>query len=322
MMSSVPSSVSMDSAESALHHGLVSGDAAAESIVPILRHVLTSEDSSLFGDEIVARVKGMLLNLATQLLDRLEHAGPDAEPSDSDSTHLHVLGDALLENAALLTHLHALALEWQLTRRIEARFGVDPVLTPLLQSLIASSNPDTASLAMRLLAAQASHGQAQRRMSLPLLELPPEHLHVALTALRAASDRLGEEGDQVNLVQSRVRYDYDESSTRLGLASRLVSSLGAGALDAFSICHAGTTIFISALAIGAGIDRDRAVLATHESQAARLALSLRASGLRTGAVLDQCLTLHPEIAFPADLDGVNPDRAAALLAAVGARFGN
>ena len=320
MISTVSSPAGAESIESALRIGLASSDAAVESIVPILRHVLTSEDSSLFGDEIVARVRGMLADLAEQLLDRYQ------EPEDgaADQTaHVGVMSDALLESPALLNHLHALALEWQLTQRLEARFGVDPVLTPLLQALIASNKADTASLAMHLLAAQARHGQAQRRMSLPLLELPAELLHTALTALRSAGDKLGQEAAaQVDEIQSRVRRDYNEASTRLGLASRLVSSLGTDARDALSIRHAGTTIFHSALAIGAGIDRDLAVLATHESQAARLALALRASGLKAAAVLEQCLALHPDFSFPDTLEGVSADRAAALLAAGGAHFGD
>jgi hypothetical protein len=312
----------MDSVESALRAGLVSGDATAESIVPILRHVLTSEDSSLFGDEIVARVRGMLNDLAGQLLDRQDLFGGDGAPVNDNSAAIGILGDVLLDSAALLGHLHALALEWQLTQRLEARFGVDPVLTPLLQALISSNNPQTAGLAMHLLAAQARHGQTQRRMALPLLELPAELLHLALTALRTTADRLGPAGDRVEAVQSRVRRDYDEATTRLGLAAQLVSSLGPDARDALSIRHAGTAIFVSALAIGADIDRDQAVLSTHESQAARFALALRASGVKGRAVLDQCLTLHPDLSFPDSLEEVSPDRAAALLAAGGAHFGD
>ncbi len=325
MMSTISSSVGVDSAEIALQKRLAKGDATAESIAPVLRHVLTSEDSSLFGDAIVASVKGMLADLTSQLLDRPVLSGgvPEAFRATEPDFHLaNVLSDVLLESAALLRHLHALALEWQLIQRLEAQFGVDPVLTPLLQGMIASSNAEVAGLAMQFLASQARHVQAQRKMSLPLLELPPELLHIALTALRAASDRVGQAGHQASAVQSRVRQDYDEGSTRLGLASNLVASLGESSGDALSVRHAGVTLFITSLAIGAGIDRDLAALSTHESQAARLALSLRSCGLNTRAMLDQCLTLHPDIGFPSDLNEFSPNAAAALLAAGAAHLGD
>ena len=66
-----------------------------------------------------------------------------------------VLGEALAGSSALLSHVHSLALEWQLTERLQSRIALDPVLPPLVQALIASPEPATAELAMQFLAAQA-----------------------------------------------------------------------------------------------------------------------------------------------------------------------
>ncbi|MCB2049675.1 MAG: hypothetical protein KDE32_15845 [Novosphingobium sp.] len=302
----------LESLEQELGTALARADSEAVTVVPILRHVLSNEDNSLFGDEIVARIRGMVRHIAVQLLDRLEAGENDGVPSEHPAERVASLSDLLIESEALVRHLHALALETQLCARLHIRFGSDPVLTPLLQAQIASSDPDLAALAMRFLAAQARHGQSQRRMKLPLLELPGDHLHHALLALRAlveeSSSAAGETAAQ------GIRRDYEEASTRLGLASLLLARMGADAAEALRIDHAGAALFVSALEIGAGLDRDSAVLATHETQAARLALALRSAGMKPALVREQCLALHPELDFPEQFDALGPDRAAALLA--------
>ena len=73
-------------------------------------------------------------------------------------------------------------------------------------------------------------------------------------------------------------------------------------------------MFLSALALASGQDRDMAVLATNEGQVARLALALRAAGLRGNSVDEQFVSLHPEIVLPDGFDALSADRAAALLA--------
>jgi hypothetical protein len=61
-------------------------------------------------------------------------------------------------------------------------------------------------------------------------------------------------------------------------------------------------------------DRDVTILSFADHQFARLALSLRAAGLRQQAVEEQFLYLHPEVALPDGFDMVRADRAAAMLA--------
>ena len=56
------------------------------------------------------------------------------------------------------------------------------------------------------------------------------------------------------------------------------------------------------------------MLSFADRQFARLALALRAAGLKQQAVEEQFLYLHPEIALPDGFDRLRADRAAALLA--------
>jgi len=298
--------------EDELSAALEQADADAGTVVAILRHVLSNEDNSLFSDEIVARIRGTVRHLAVQLLDRLETSGQGGFAPDYPDERVARLCALLLESDALVRHLHATALETQLTERLHARFGTDAVLMPLLQSQIASGDPDLSALAMRFLAAQARHGQSQRRMKLPLLDLPGDHLHHALLAMQSVES---EASTEAAAAAQAIRRDYDEATTRLGLASQLLARMGAVPIEALSINHAGVALFASALALGSGLDRDLAMLATHESQAVRLALALRSAGIRPDAVRAQCLALHPDLDFPEQFDAIGPDRAAALLAA-------
>jgi hypothetical protein len=311
-----------DAVEAALREELAQGEAVAGTIAPILRHLLANDDNALFSDEIVARVRGMVGDVVGQLLDR--RAAPDGagEPREHDPEAVAALTEAMVAGPAFLCHVHALALEWQLTERLQARLALDPVLPPLLQALIASPDPATAALAMQFLAAQARFGQAQRRMRLPLAELPGDLLHVALLSMRALAGADGAADAQAAAAEAAIRADYDEGRSRLGMISRLVTGMGGGAVAALSIGHAGVAIFLSALAIGAGQDRDSIALSTNEAQLARLALALCAAGLKASAIEEQFLAIHPDTTLAEGIDRLGPDRAAALLAAARAFAGS
>lgn len=293
-----------DPVELRLRYALEQGDAVLGTVAPVLRHLLVSDDSGLFGDAILARVRGMIADVAQQLAERTEG---DAAP----------LAVVLAENPAFLGHVHALVLEWQLTERLQATLALDPVLSPLLQALIGSADETTAALAMKFLAAQARFGQAQRRMRLPLAELPGDLLHVALVALREAAGTQSEADRRAAAAEVAIRADYDESRSRLGLASRLVTGMGAGVIAALSIHHAGAAMFLSALAVASAQDRDVAALSTSETQRTRLALALCAAGLGPAAIEEQLLTLDPDAVLPQGIERMGPDRAAALLAMAG-----
>lgn len=297
------------SPEALVRAELARADAAAGAIAPVLRHLLVSEDHSLFGDDVIARVRGMVADLARQLC-----AGGEGDVCRrQDSADLELLPQRLVGEGPLVSHLHALAIEWQMTERLQARRVVDPVLPPLLQALIASSSAATAEAAMKLLAAQARFGQAQRRMALPLGELPGDLFHATLLARREV---IGGGAP----AEDRLRAAYDEAGSRLGLIARLVNGMGGGAIAALSVGHAGAAIFLSALSSASGLPRDLAALALHESQAVRLGLALAAAGLGQDAITEQFLEIHAGLALPAAFDRIPPETAAALLGAGAARY--
>jgi hypothetical protein len=315
------SSATAESAESALRASLARGDETAGAIAPILRRLLVSDHSSLFCDEIVARVRGMLDHVARQLLDRLAAGDGVVERIEHDPDRRLELVEALVADSAFMAHVHALALEFQLTERLQLRLSLDPVLSPLLQALIASADGATAEVAMKLLASQARFCQAQRRMQLPLAELPADLLHAALLLLRSRAGAEGGVAARAAAAEAAIREQFDESRSRIGLIARLLSGLGGGAAAALSVSHAGAAIFLSALAHGSGQDRDYAVVSTNESQLARLALALRAAGLKPASVEGELLALHPDFMLPAGFERLGADRAAGILAVSGSWSG-
>jgi hypothetical protein len=308
-----------EAVESVLRGELSRGDAVLGTIAPIMRHLLANDDNSVFSDDVIARVRGMTADIAVQLLDAIAEAGGAEDRVEHSEAEVATLSSAITGNSAFLCHVHALALEWQLTERLQQRLAVDPVLSPLVQALIASPDTATAGLAMNLLASQARFCQAQRRMKLALNELPGDLLHCALLAMRTLAGTHDDE--RAAKAEAAIRAAYDEAGSRLGLLSRAVTGMGGGAVAALSVTHAGAALFLTALSLASGQDRDLAATSTNESQVARLALGLIAAGLKSSAVEEQFLSLHPDIALPDGFDRLGADRAAALLTGVGTLAG-
>lgn len=302
--------------EAVLREELAHGDIVLGTIGPILGHLLVQHDHSLFSDEIVARVRGMVAHVARQLIEAETGAAETAEEPPHTERQVR-LASALAGNMNFLVHCHALALEAQLARRLEERSGVDPVLSPLLQALIASEDPATASAAMAALAAQARFMQQHRRMELPLNELPGDLYHFALSTWRG--HLAGEEEAGAGAAEQRLRSSYAEGSGRLGLLARLVSAMGPGVSATLTVNHAGVALFLSGLASASGQERGLVAIATNDSQLARLALALRAAGLKPREVEEQFAYLHPQVSLPDGFGFLRADRAAALLAASGRR---
>ena len=296
-----------------LRSALAAADSSLGDARAVLAHLLRGHDSLLLNDAVIARVRGIMDDLAQQLAQAVDafvspHAGEVAAPGDHAFTALLV--DALFEVRPLLTHVHALALEWQLAERSEARLALDPVLPPLLQARIGADDTDAAAIAVALLAAQARFAQAMRRMSLPLQELPGDLFHLALITMRTFAE--GQAGAQA---EAHLRRDYNERQTRLGLVERVIIALRDDAAQALVLERAGVALFLTALAIGSGQDRDSAAFATAETQIVRLALSLTACGLTGDGLAAQVLAIHPAAGLPQGLAELRPDRAAELLAA-------
>src|SRR3546814_14135649 len=65
-----------------------------------------------------SRIRGMLDGVVRTLLDTVSEPGAtDAEP----------LARALIDCPALLSHLHALAVEWRIAEQLQVRLALDPV---------------------------------------------------------------------------------------------------------------------------------------------------------------------------------------------------
>ena len=305
--------------EAVLRAELAHADVAAGTVTPILRHLLDNGANSVFSDAIIAGVRGMASDLARQLLDARARSAGETERFAHSADDIAALGAAMTASPALLGHLHAMALEWQLTQQLHARLSLDPVLSPLLQAQMAASDPEMAALAMKLLAAQARFCQEQRRMQLPLTELPGDLLHGVLVTMRTLAGVEAEE--QAAAAETAIRLEFNEARSRLGLAARLIAGMGGSALSALSLTHAGTALFLTALSLGSGQDRSLAALSTSETQLARLALALRASGLKQSGVEELFLALHPDVALPEGFDQLSPDHAAAMLSAAAPHVG-
>lgn len=278
---------------------------AVSSVVPVLRHLLGSEAQALVSDAILARVRGMIIDLANQLLAAQAGRDPTIRAANSDPVALDQLAETLMANEALLGHCHALGAESLIAERLQQRGAIDPVLSPLLQELIAAEDGNVAALAMSTLAAQSRFMQAQRRMELPLGELPAELFHglVAETPI----DTTGRAG------LARLQQEYDEGTSRLGLLARLVATIRRGALAALELEHAGIALFASALSMTARTARTATVLACLDGQGMRFALLLRAAGISPPAITRQLLLVEPAGHLPIELAALAPDRAAELL---------
>jgi len=296
--------------EALLRHELAQGDDALAGIAPVLGHLLSGSYQSLINDEVLARLRGMLGSLAEQL-HRAELSvlkGSDKTVGDDRAGELV---QALSANSIILSHCYAVATEAMVAEDLEHRAGIDFVLPPLLQELIASRDEATAGLAMATMAAQARMQQSQRRMTLPLAELPAELFHELVnTWSRHASPIDAVSRSQI---EALLRAEHDESGSRLGLLSRLISTLSAGALAALRIEHAGLALFTTALASLTRQPRELVVLSCQAGQLARLALSLRAAGAKPEDIAQQFVIIQPDFTLPEGFEVIGKDQAKALL---------
>ncbi len=296
--------------ETVLRDELARGNRALRGVAPVIAHMLDATGPALVSDAIVARLRGMLGDLARQLLE----ASASVQRAEIlDEAAIDALADALAHDGAVLDHLYALAMEGQLNDRLSARSAIDPVLSPLLQELIASDDPAVAELAMKVLAAQSRFNQSQRRMQLPLGELPADLFAAVLGQFETATFASDPANSERALAQLKAR--YDEGAGRLGLLARLTTAMRGGAVAALDLEHAGLGLFASALASLTRQPRDLAVFSCHERQAARLALSLRAAGLGSDAIEAQFLLLGQAETVPDGISDMPAERAQMLLGA-------
>jgi len=302
-----------ESVEQVLRDELVRGDAVIAAARPILRHLLASEDSALFSDEMIARVRGMVLDVAQQQL-LAQAAAADAQDRSGYVAARHdALAHALLADTAMVAHAHALALEAHLAGQLQTRDGIDPVLTPLVEELASAHAPETAELAIAVLAAQARFQQHCRRMELPVSELPGELFHRALVLLRKQAGAVDDPAAE--RAEARLRAAYDEAGGRIGLIARLATRLGPEFGRALAVDRAGLAIFATALSVATGQERDLVVISLADVHGAQRERETRAAGLGQQSAIEQLLHFRPGIALPSGFEQLGSDRAGELLAA-------
>jgi len=266
-----------------------------DSLRSVLPQLVVSEDAGLLGEEPVIRTRALIEALAADLLR--EAAGPALVPE---------LARVLAARPALLAHCHGLALEGATAERLAAA-GIDPVLSPLLEGLMAGE-AEIAGLAMTVLAAQTRFVCRHRRLETVATELPAGLMHVALVAL---ADLPGGPGDAAAVP---LRATYDEGRTRLSLQARLVLSAGGEGDRLLDPAQAGLALFCTALAGRAGVAREEVVLACAPGQDLRLALLLRAAGASAEVSRSALALVHPQAGIPGEWLDLPGHRAAALLA--------
>ncbi len=314
MTAAGPSPDSAMSVNAALRAELAECDAALGALIPTLKTLLAGGRNTALSEDVVARVRGMMAEIARQLLHTQAQSAQPEDEAVYISDRREALTGRLLGNADLLRFLHGLAIEGQLSERLRVHNALDPVLSPLLQRLIASAETEIFELAMSVLAGQARFVEGWRRMKLPLNELPAGLFDAVLADYRKAAAEADSEAAEQGVAS--LRKAYGEGKCRTELIARLLGQLGDGDLsDALSIAQAGAAIFVSALSIAADQERDIVALSTNESQHLRMSLLLGAAGLSSQAAAEQLLVLHPDASLPDRIDQLSAESASAVLRA-------
>jgi hypothetical protein len=296
--------------EAIMRQELAQGDRALASVAPVLNHLLASPGLTLISDDVVARMRGMLGNLARQLLNAQNKAMGGKNPAASAAKEDELTGK-LANSTTVLSHCYALAMEGQIARQLDRQSGIDPVLSPLMQELIATKDEGTAELAMAAMSAQARFMQSQQRMNLSLSDLTADLFHEVLQIWSKFARQEGPE--TLFSTEARLRNEYDESASRPGLLSRLVTSMNAGVQACLSLEHAGISLFASGVGSKTRQPRELIILACHEQQIARLSLTLLAAGMKPDQLAQQLLLLHGDVTLPDRFSELECEQALELL---------
>lgn len=265
---------------------------------PVLRYLVTSEDNGLFGEEPVARTRGMVESVGFELLRALD----DVAQADRATP----LFEALVSTPGLVEHCHVMALEAQLTEQLSER-GIDSLLPPLVQARIGAADPVIASLAMSLMAAQTRFLRRHQRMELGLSELPVDLLHGCITTAEAQL------GSSAEAALAAIRANYDERRGRLAILAQLGLGLGDAFAASLDPAQAGFALFATAISLVTGVVRDAVVLAAANGRPLRLAMLLALAGLEPSARERAMLCLNPDARLPRRWLEIGAEEAAELL---------
>ena len=307
-----------ESVERVLRDELVRGDAMIATARPILRHLLANDDHALFSDEMIARVRGMMTRRRRAAAVRPGRRRRSARPrrlcrraagrAGAGAVRGHRVprprpcadarGAADRAAAGAQRHRPGALAAGPGAGRGEGRRHGRRWRWPCSPRRRASAAP-------------AADGAAARRAA--RRPVPPG---------AAAAARAGRRGRRAGGrdAERQLRDDYDEGAGRLGLIDPAGHGHGPeGARARWRSTTPGWRSSSTALAMASGQERDLVVLSFAERQFARLALALRAAGLKQQAVEEQFLYLHPDVALPDGFDDAarRPRRGAARRVAAG-----
>lgn len=299
------------SATSDLRETLVSGERIRGAALPVLRHLLGQSDPVMYCDAALAKIRGMLRDLARNLLAARAGAAGLHEVQGFVEAEEGTLVAMLAADDAILAHAHALALETVLTERLQEAASLDPVVSPLLQQLIAAGDEDQAASAMEVLAAQARFLQHQQRMELSPEDLPEKLFLNALLVMRAHA---GSHDPDAQEAERSLRDARRSAPNRLTLIDGLLADASGTKAQTLSVSGAGVAIFLSALARASGQDRSKLVLALFARDSIYPALAMRVAGLESGQIETQLAMLGVDRLTELDLAAISGERAADLLA--------
>ena len=293
-----------------LREALVAGEERLASAVPVLRHLLRPMDPAMFCDAALAQVRGMLGDLARQLLSARAEASGIRDSAQFAEQGEEALAHLLSADDALLSYVHALTLEAVLAERLQTATGLDPVVSPLVQQLITATDEAVAGLAMDLLSAQARFLQQQQRMELSPSELPDTLFLRALLAMRAHA---GAEDEDASRAEDVLRDRRRERPGRIAQIEQLLGGSEADTESSLSVSRAGLPIFLTALSLASGEERSQLLLAIFARDGLRPALAMRAAGLEQQQIEMQLALLGADPFVGEDLTALSPAQSAMML---------
>lgn len=301
--------------ESAVRDRLTQADKALKGAAPYMQFRVFGENQPFLSDEVVARVRGMLLDVANQFTAQLRGSANMTSFDEAlTDTLTNSLAVRLASVPAILEHAYAASCEWLVTMRMQARSNVDPVVSPLLQCMIADRGIATSQSAMQFLSAQTKYAQDQRRMKLPVAEMSAALLPLLYGVWRDVAEQYGVHYEEIVQAERAVEARTAGAMSRTNTISRFLTDVGNS--RAFSALEAGVALFVSAIATATKQHRDSVVMAMNEESPVRFALMLRAAGLSTNGIEEQFLAIRAETGQLSGVEMLPQDRAAHILSHV------
>lgn len=298
----------LSDAEVALRRAFANADRASDFGRSVFAHIAHTPILDVVSEESWSRTYAALASLAMGVLDGLVGAvGVHHQPAEVD-----VVLRVLSECQALVEHLRADVIEWQLTQRLHDTLALDPVSSPVLQQLVVQ--PDHRAAATAFLAAQMRWCQSHARMYMALADLPPAVQGQVCAVIQALGAGEPDLADRANALCADMRNAYDPAADREVCATQALEHMSLEFADALRVQEMGVAVFLTALARLTMQPRATVTGWTERAQAPRLAVALRAAGMSPGDIQQQLFAFHGDAGLGAGVAEIEPQQASAMLA--------